>query len=229
MARTTLKNKIKFGFIFDLDGTLIDSARQIACAVNKSLDTRGYPLRADGEIFKDIGLPASALFAHLNLTETETAEIISEFRLHLLDEINKSNVSFKDALHFVKKLKDDNQFIAVATSKPTDLAMSVINNSDYQNLVDCVVGTGVHKPKPDPGMINEILTKFGLSRGVMFGDRPEDITAALNAGICAVGIAQSTFTTEELICIGANRAFNNFSELMINYEESGEQIIDYFS
>jgi phosphoglycolate phosphatase-like HAD superfamily hydrolase len=78
-------------------------------------------------------------------------------------------------------------------------------------------------------MINEILTKFGLSRGVMFGDRPEDITAALNAGICAVGIAQSTFTTEELICIGANRAFNNFSELMINYEESGEQIIDYFS
>jgi len=226
MARNTLKTK--FGFIFDLDGTLIDSASQIARAVNKTLDTHGYPLRADGEIFKEIGLPASALFAYLDLTELENTEIISEFRLHLAAEINQSNVVFEDALLFVQKLKDDSQFVAVATSKPTDLATSVINNSAYRNLVDFTVGTGKQKPKPDPGMIIEILAKFGLNHGVMFGDRPEDVTAALSAGISAVGIAQSTFSTVELISFGANRAFNNFSELMIDYEESGDDIIDYF-
>ena len=78
-------------------------------------------------------------------------------------------------------------------------------------------------------MINEILTKFNLASGVMFGDRPEDISAALNAGISAIGIAQSTFKIEELVQVGARRAFNNFSELMIDYENSGAEIIDYFS
>jgi phosphoglycolate phosphatase-like HAD superfamily hydrolase len=78
-------------------------------------------------------------------------------------------------------------------------------------------------------MINEILTKFNLMGGVMFGDRPEDMSAALSAGINAIGIAQSTFTAEELLQIGAKRAFNNFSELMLDFENSGAETIDYFS
>ena len=228
MAQSPLSEDFKFGFIFDLDGTLIDSAEQISRAVNNTLKAHGQMPRTEIEILKHIGLPASALFNHLKLTETEASEIVSEFRFQLSLEIDKSNVAFEDALRFVRKLKSENRVVAVATSKPTDLAKSVINNSDYQNLVDLVIGIGVYEPKPNPGMINAILTKFNLTSAVMFGDRPEDISAALNAGITAVGIAQSAFTTEELVQAGAKRAFNNFLELIIDYENSGEKIIDYF-
>ncbi len=229
MAHSALSVESKFGFIFDLDGTLINSAGQISCAVNRTLQSRGNAPRPEDEILKLIGLPAFALFNHLDLTESETVEIVSEFRLQLSLLINESNIPYDDALHFIRKLKSENRFVAVATSKPTDLAKLVINNSDYQSLVDHVIGIGVYEPKPNPGMILEILTKFDFTGGVMFGDRPEDMSAALNAGINAIGIAQSSFTKEELVLSGARRAFNNFSELMIDYENSGAKLIDYFS
>jgi phosphoglycolate phosphatase len=229
MAQSTLSDSSKFGFIFDLDGTLIDSAGQISRAVNKTLEGRGKMPRPEAEILKHIGLPAFALFNHLTLTESESAEMVSEFRFQLSIEINESNVAFDDALRFVQKLKSENRFVGVATSKPTELAKLVINKSDYQNLVDHVIGIGVYEPKPNPGMIIELLTKFNLMGGVMFGDRPEDMSAALSAGINAIGIAQSTFTAEELLQIGAKRAFNNFSELMLDFENSGAETIDYFS
>ena len=229
MAHSALSHEFRFAFIFDLDGTLINSAGQISCAVNKTLQARGKAPRPEDEIFELIGLPAFALFDHLVLTESETAEIISEFRLQLSLLIHESNVAYDDALHFIRKLKSENRFVAVATSKPTDLAKLVVSNSVYQNLVDHVIGIGFYEPKPNPGMIIEILTKFNFTGGVMFGDRPEDMSAALNAGINAIGIAQSSFTKEELVLAGARRAFNNFSELMIDYENSGAEIIDYFS
>lgn len=229
MAQSTVSDWRKFGFIFDLDGTLVDSAAQISRAVNRTLEAQGFTHRSEAEILKRIGLPAVELFSHLELTEAEANKIVSEFRFQLSLEISESNVAFEDALRFVRMLKSEKRFVGVATSKPTDLAKSVINNSDYRNLVDHVVGIGVYDPKPNPGMINEILTKFNLVSGVMFGDRPEDISAALNAGISAIGIAQSTFKIEELVQVGARRAFNNFSELMIDYENSGVEIIDYFS
>lgn len=229
MAQSTLSDEFKFGFIFDLDGTLIDSAGQISRAVNKTLQSREKASRPENEILKLIGLPASSLFNHLVLTESETAEIVSEFRLQLSLLINESNLAYDDALHFIRKLKSEKRFVAVATSKPTDLAKSVIDNSQYQNLVDHVIGIGVYEPKPNPGMIIAILTKFNLTGGVMFGDRPEDMSAAINAGINAIGIAQSSFTKEELMLAGARRAFNNFLELMIDFENSGVEIIDYFN
>lgn len=229
MAQCPLSDRDRFGFIFDLDGTLIDSAGQISRAVNKTLEARGQMPRPEVEITKQIGLPAFALFNHLDLMESEAAKIVAEFRFQLSLEISESNVAFEGALRFVRKLKSENRFVGVATSKPTDLAKLVINNSEYQNLIDYVIGIGVHEPKPNPGMINEILTRFNLMSGIMFGDRPEDVSAAINAGINAIGIAQSTFTKEELLREGAKRAFNNFSELMIDYENSEAEIIDYFS
>jgi HAD superfamily hydrolase (TIGR01509 family) len=229
MAQTRLNDETGFGFIFDLDGTLIDSAGQICRAVNKTLSNRGYPLKSESEIYRDIGLPASVLFADLELNETDSDEVVADFRFHLLREIEESNLAYEGALQFVRKLKDNNLFVGVATSKPTDLAKSVILNSEYRTLIDHVEGIGKNKPKPDPGMILEILSQNRLSTGVMFGDRPEDIAAANRAGLTAVGIAQSVFSKHELISAGAMMAFSDFSELMTDYEESGEEIIEYFS
>lgn len=229
MAQSALGEFSNFGFIFDLDGTLIDSAAQISRAVDKTLKARGMPSRPSLEILELIGLPASVLFKHLSLSETETMKIVAEFRSQLSFEISQSNIAFGGALQFVQALKSECRFVGVATSKPTDLAESVIRNSEYQDLVDFVIGTGVYEPKPNPGMILEIISRFNLTSGVMFGDRPEDISAALNAGINAIGIAQSTFTCEDLVRAGAKKAFTNFSELLNDLRNSEEELIDYFS
>ena len=228
MASNLLAESSKFVFIFDLDGTLVDSAGQIARAVNQTRKAWRLSAIPDLEVFKNVGLPADSLFSDLSLGTSDLRKIVMEFREYLSLEITKSNKVYDDALKFVKMIKRNGFFVAVATSKPTDLAEIVINNSEYHGLIDQVVGIGTHKPKPDPGMLQEILSGNGFYSGVMFGDRPEDITAALRSGISAVGVAQSIFSPQDLLLVGAKRAFKNFSEVREGYENSGDDLIEYF-
>lgn len=226
MARTRLMKPHRFGYIFDLDGTLVDSVDQIVRAVNSVRLAHNLPPLPHSQIRFGVGLPASEFFSDLDFELIE--ELISEFRHTLTKEIKISNKIFVDALLFIRELKSQNCFIAVATSKPIELARLVIEHSEYSDLIDYVAGVGTNQPKPDPGMISEILEVNGLNGGVMFGDRPEDIKAALNAGIHAVGIAQSSFSVEDLVTAGAKFAFRNFAELRQTIRKSGESLIEFF-
>ena len=228
MAQNSMNNSKKFGFIFDLDGTLIDSAGQIAKAVNRTRISWDLPALDFGEIHKNVGRPADSMFSDLKLRKDELVEIVTEFRQFLLEDIQISNEVYEDALKFVELLKRNGQFVAIATSKPTDLAIAVVENSKYAGLIDQIVGIGFHKPKPDPGMILEIMHGNNFDGGIMFGDRPEDITAAIDSGIPAIGLAQSVYSPDDLIRVGARSAFLNFTELMDEFEHTKDALIDYF-
>ncbi|MEY4657225.1 MAG: hypothetical protein RL466_38 [Actinomycetota bacterium] len=228
MAQDSIKDTVRFGFIFDLDGTLVDSTDQIARAVNRARMSWGFPVLDVEVIHQNVGLPADYMFSDLLLGKKEVLEIVVDFREYLLEDIKLANKVYDDALRFVQMIKGNRFFVAIATSKPTDLGVAVVENSKYIGLINQVVGIGPHKPKPDPGMILEIMNRNRLDGGVMFGDRPEDITAALNSGITAIGIAQTAFTSDDLIRVGARRAFSNFTKLMDDYEQTGDSLIDYF-
>ncbi len=228
MAQASIIELKLFGFVFDLDGTLVDSVDQIGRAVNSVRVARDLPRLPRSEILMGVGLPASTFFLDLDCGLELIEELVSEFRQNLTKEIKISNRVFADALLFIRELRDQHCFVAVATSKPVDLAKLVIEHSDYKNLIDYIAGVGIHEPKPDPGMILEILEVNRLEGGVMFGDRPEDVEAALKAGITAVGIAQSVFSVEDLVAAGAKFAFSDFAELRQEFWNSGESLVDYF-
>jgi phosphoglycolate phosphatase-like HAD superfamily hydrolase len=117
---------------------------------------------------------------------------------------------------------------AVATSKPTDLAELVVENSKYKGLFDKISGIGIYNPKPDPGVILEVVRSASLENAVMFGDRPEDMIAAKRAGIVAVGIAQTAFSRDELLLSGADKVFNSFQELSSAIDSSGGTKNEFF-
>ena len=207
--------------IFDLDGTLVDSARQIICAVEQTRDELEFA-HADSEFLKSkIGLPAKELFADLHLTESEITTAISVFRSHLRKLPLNQNDVFDGVQKLLKHLKLQGRQVAVATNKPTELAQLALHETKLLSLIDLVVGSENLHPKPDPASINKCLDNFQIisKQAVMIGDRCEDMLAAAKAGVSGIGVVQGSHTSVELKNAGAKEIFSNISDLHLRLSE----------
>jgi phosphoglycolate phosphatase len=200
--------------IFDLDGTLFDSNGQIFEAVNSVRSDFGKPLISVIELTKHIGLPAQNLFDDLELNESEIDEIVIAFRENLRTKIALGNIVFANVTRFVNLVVDLGFIACIATSKPQDLAELVIAGSEIAEKFSVIAGTGTLRPKPFPDVIQKCLYESGGRFGIMFGDRIEDIQAAISANIASIGIAQGVHSESDLLNAGANLVFPNFEKVL---------------
>ncbi len=180
-------------YIFDLDGTLIDSSDQILEALNFTLNRNGLPIQESSEIFPLIGLPPVRFLSRLDLSEVQTANLITEFRNRLL-EISIEGVTFYDgAVELLAHLKQRGDYISVATNKPTGLAGDILRGTEVWPYLDYLVGSEGIRPKPAPDIVKKTLQYFS-QRGIypdkffMIGDRNEDIESGRQVGASCVFI-----------------------------------------
>lgn len=202
----------KTAFIFDLDGTLFNSEFQISRAINKVRTSKGFPIFDDAALSALVGLPAVELVRDLGLPMNEEIELVKDFREELALEIARENIMFRGARDFVDMARHLPLQIGIATSKPTYLAMTVIEHSEISHLVHHVQGTDNFPPKPDPSVIAHCMKALGVRRALMFGDRREDMLSAQSAGVIGIGISQTFHTPGELIDAGATLVFASFIE-----------------
>jgi phosphoglycolate phosphatase len=113
-------------FIFDLDGTLFDSASQIYRALCVTRIEQGIPSISFDEVSKLIGLRAEELFATADLNPKELSEAVSLFRRNLETEISKQNISFPESQSLLSQVNNLGFAVGVATSKPVRLAKMVV-------------------------------------------------------------------------------------------------------
>lgn len=198
--------------IFDLDGTLIDSHDQIELAMNEARLDLGYDKSPTGQIFQKLGQPVGDLFFDLQLNPASQEQLIFTFRNYLNNKIELNNPCFPSVIDLIKLFRSNEIKIAIATSKQTLMAKSVVGNSLLRGQVDYVQGTDGFAPKPSPEVIEICLNNFPGSQAIMIGDRTEDMFAAKNAGIPSIGIAQSAHSALELERAGARFAFHNIDE-----------------
>jgi phosphoglycolate phosphatase len=196
-------------FIFDLDGTLVDSHLQIEKALNQARIDLNLPTTPKNHVWENLGKPVTALLSDLMIEENLQIALIEIFRKHLGTLISKNNVSYPFASNLLHFLLQEDKKVALATGKSTSMARAVIDNSDLKGLFNHVQGTDNFEHKPNPTVINLCLKEFPGMRSVMIGDRQEDILAARNAGIPSVGISQSADSPEVLKSYGAEQVFNN--------------------
>jgi HAD superfamily hydrolase (TIGR01549 family) len=209
---------LTFAMLFDLDGTLVDSKKQIQVSLDKTRVTVGHPATPVDLVQEQLGLPVESLFFDLRLGPLELDELVQIFRKNLLLEIKKGNRIFDGVLPFIQKSKNLGISIGVATTKPTYLAKEVIDNSELAKLIDFIQGTDGFSPKPDPEVLRRCMQGLGIENAVMFGDRIEDIQAAKTLGIPSIGIAQSAHSIQDLLGEGATYSFSNFTELGLNFD-----------
>lgn len=200
-------------FIFDLDGTLVDSLKQIESALDIARINFGYGATPRGQTFKKLGLPIRDLLSDLDLPPKIQEEIIVYFRNQLAKQISISNQLFIGAKELLLILRGRGINIAIATSKPTYLAKMVIENSEVSDLVNFVQGTDNFPAKPDPEVIKRCISVLKCSNPIMIGDRIEDVEAATAAGISSVGIAASAHSEDLLNKAGAICTFKSIDLL----------------
>ena len=205
-------------WLFDLDGTLVDSVNQIGIAINRVRREFGYRELTISAIQELVGLPIDFFLRDLRLNLAEEKEVIFRFREVLEIEILHGNQIFPGVEEFLTKLKYQGAKMGIATSKPTYLAKLVIKNSALNNLFDVIQGTEGFPAKPDPTSIQKAMLRLETNNAIMVGDRIEDIQAALAAGIDSIGIAHSFHNKTILEAAGAIYAFDTFLEFTHFYE-----------
>ncbi len=198
-------------FVFDLDGTLIDSKQDIAHAANATLAHLGYPSLPVEVVANLVGSGVRQLMRDLLRTakahtespsdpengalDTAYTFFMAHYGAHCMDQTD----FYPGARNILDRLND--KAIAVLTNKPTLLSEKILTALKVRSLFNPVIGgDGPCGKKPDPTGLQFIMKHRGIapSRTLMLGDSPIDIATARAAG-CDVAVFSSGFTPAPLL------------------------------
>jgi phosphoglycolate phosphatase len=175
---------------FDLDGTLVESAGDLAAAVNHVLRREGRALLTVEQVHAMMGGGARLLLDRA-LTATGGSERIDALLPVLLDyyanHIAVLTRPFPHVVEALDALAARGVTLAVMTNKLEHLAVKLLKELDLLDRFACVIGgdtLGV--TKPDPAPIREMIRRCGKDRAAFVGDTIYDVQAARNAGIPCV-------------------------------------------
>ncbi|MEM9232846.1 MAG: HAD hydrolase-like protein [Pseudomonadota bacterium] len=183
--------------IFDLDGTLVDSAPDLTAALNHVLETEGLNSVEPAIVRAYVGHGAKALLIKgLELQGRELPDgdecealverFISYYRAHIADR----SCLFDGVVPCLDQLEGWGAALTVCTNKLESLAFPVLEALGVKDRFSAILGRDTlveHKPSGLP--LREILRRTGRRTGVMIGDTATDLNAARNAGLpCAIAM-----------------------------------------
>jgi len=176
-------------YLFDLDGTLVDSACDICGAIQEMLSAYSRPDVSDAYLRSFIGLHLFDLFEEL--FPTHTAEQYEEMLQHYRRIYHARNHSLTRCFGGVKEmLAALPGRKSTATTKGTPMTRMVLEKFELLPYFDHVQGTDGFPAKPEPNVIFASMEAFGAKPGdcLFVGDSPADMEAGRRAGVntCAV-------------------------------------------
>ncbi len=178
--------------VFDLDGTLVDTAPDLVAALNISLELAGFS-RVRAEIVQgQIGLGSMAMIqkglAHqgVEVDAPEMADIRAVFLDHYAANTANHSAPYPGVLDTLATLRDHGAALAVCTNKPQNLADTLLDQLQMKGWFETVLGSdSVPNPKPHPDHILKTiaLANGNAKRAIMIGDSTPDEEAARRAGL----------------------------------------------
>ena len=212
--------------IFDLDGTLIDSAPDIVSAVNGLMRARGRPELPEAQVKAAIGEGLRTLIEGL-FPETQTSaaflrEFEAEFRLHYERHLLERTQVFPGVFDFLERWSGSD-------GGSEGRAIAIVTNKDERFARICVEGLGLARfpwlrlfgadslpaKKPDPLPLIEAMRAAGVTptETVMVGDGLPDMGAALRAGTYSAAAEYGYCELRLLVAAGATTTFADFARL----------------
>jgi len=182
-------------FIFDLDGTLIDSKLDLALAVNATREKFGLGSLAHEIIFDYIGDGAPMLVRRA-LDHTEDDALVAEalpffltyYREHMLD----NTVLYPGVREALDQLATGGRVLTVLTNKPERFSKLILEGLGVAPRFRLVYGGNTfERKKPDPIGVDAILRETGATKeqALLVGDSEIDVQTARNAGVRVVGVS----------------------------------------
>lgn len=196
--------------LFDLDGTLTDSAPGIKASVRYALDNLGVRDYDDAVLYKFIGPPLIWSFKEFfGMSDERAAEGLALYRYDYNERGGKYNARVYDGVEeTLRRMRDAGIGLGVATAKPENTAKEVIAHFGLDKYFGCVSGGNPDEKRCGKRDIilhaMELLGETDRAAVLMVGDREYDITGAKEAGVTAMGALYGFGSECELVAAGAD-------------------------
>ncbi len=171
--------------LFDLDGTLIDSAQDIALALRKTLRELGMEDRMPDDVRNFIGGGVRALLESV-LGKDFREEMVELFRSYYMESPVVYTKPYEGIPQTIMELRRRGIKLAVVTNKLEELSVEILKRLSLLEYFDIVVGGDTFaEKKPSPVPVSKTLVALGVEpeEALMVGDTEADILAGRRAGI----------------------------------------------
>ncbi len=217
-------------FLFDLDGTLIDSVYQHVIAWREALEQCGIDLSV-WRIHRRIGM-SGGLFVNALLRETnreiskELAERLQELHIKSFLRIASQVGPLPGAVELLQCLSKEKVRYAIATSGRMKSARRGLEMLKLDSSVPVITRDEVKHAKPDPDLFLRAAERLGVSilDSIVVGDSVWDLLAARRARALGVGLLSGGYGEEELEQAGAYRVYQDPADLLNHLDEVGVRV-----
>ena len=217
-------------FIFDLDGTLVDSVYQHVLAWREALERAGIQL-AVWRIHRRIGMSGGLLVNALlretaHPVTTEQAQQLPQFHAEAYARYVGQVRPLPGATDLLATLSREEVPWAIATSGQQESARKTLKILGIGPEVPVITRDEVERAKPDPDLFLAAAQRLGvdITTSVVVGDSVWDLLAARRARALGVGLLSGGYGAEELEQAGAYRVYQDPLDLLQHLDEVGVRI-----
>lgn len=193
--------------LFDLDGTLTESAPGIINSIRYTLDKLGLRPMTDEELKSFVGPPLIESFTrYCGLSHEEAEHAVDVYREYFSEKGLFENAVYPGIPECLGTLKSAGKKLAVATSKPQVFCERIIKHFGIDGYFDAVVGIPLDREDMTKAeVIKSAMELLGAvpEETVMVGDRDYDVLGARENGIPCIGVLYGYGSREELSAAGA--------------------------
>ena len=219
-------------FLFDLDGTLVDSVYQHVLAWREALEQAGFEL-AVWRIHRRIGM-SGGLFLNALLRETgreltpDVAALVRRVHAEAYARLVSQVRPLPGSRDLLAYLTDQHVPWAIATSGRLESAAPALKILGVRPDVPVVTRDEVAHAKPDPDLFLAAADRLGVRIGdsVVVGDSVWDLLAARRARALGVGLLSGGYGEDELESAGAYRVYQDPADLLRHLDEVGVRPAD---
>jgi HAD superfamily hydrolase (TIGR01509 family) len=206
-------------FVFDVDGTLIDSVRDITNAQIWTLNQLGVYRYVGKDLYPYFGKPLFETF-ELILPPSlhhRIPDAVVMYREYYRSRWFDTTTLFSGVMETLVALRSLGISLATATTKSTETTVSILTHFNVARFFDQIQGMEDDMPfKPDPFILNKVLTERGwrADETLMIGDSDKDILLGKNAGVATCGVTYGCLSYQQLETFEPDHIVDSFPQLL---------------
>ena len=209
-------------YIFDLDGTLLDTLGDLAASVNYAMRTHGMPEHSVDEVCRFVGNGVRRLMERAvpgGAAHPAFEAAFATFRRHYMEHSLDTTRPYKGIPEMLQELKRRGRHTAVVSNK-FDAATKELCRHFFPDTIEVAVGEheaeGIRK-KPAPDTVLQALSQLGVGQegAVYVGDSDVDIQTARNSGLPCISVLWGFRDREFLLAHGAETFVSQPLELLL--------------
>ena len=206
--------------IFDFDGTLGDTRRNIVTTMQMTIAELHLPSRSEEECAATIGLPLAGCFRTLfpGIQEELIPRCTETYRRFFNENLKTIHPeAFPGVVETLSILHQIGFTLTIASSRSRNSLMELTRNMGIADYISYILGADdvkEAKPKPEPVLKTLAEMPYDASQTLVVGDMAVDIQMGANAGTKTCGVTWGNGTKDELVQAGADYIIDNIEELI---------------